>query len=143
MEALWTALRYLYFFKDFNDEQITEVVQASEWNDYQKGEVIVNEGDKETSFFIVIKGGVEVLKKDKVIGTMKQGDCFGEIAFITKAPRGATIIARTNDVTLMSVSTSLMEQASVETQLQYYRIFLENLVLRLSQTTEKLVGSKK
>ncbi len=143
MQAQWTALRNLNFFKDFNDDQITEVVKASEWNDYQKGEVIVNEGDKETSFFIVIKGGVEVLKKDKVIGTMKQGDCFGEIAFITKAPRGATIIARTNDVTLMSVSTSLMEQASLETQLQYYRIFLENLVLRLSQTTEKLVGSKK
>ncbi len=143
MQAQWTALRNLNFFKDFNDDQITEVVAASEWNDYQKGEVIVNEGDKETSFFIVIKGGVEVLKKDKVIGTMKQGDCFGEIAFITKAPRGATIIARTNDVTLMSVSTSLMEQASLETQLQYYRIFLENLVLRLSQTTEKLVGSKK
>jgi len=143
MQAQWTALRYLNFFKDFNDDQITEVVEASDWNDYKKGDVIVNEGDKETSFFIVIKGGVEVLKKDKVIGTMKQGDCFGEIAFITKAPRGATIIARTNDVTLMSVSTSLMEQASLETQLQYYRIFLENLVLRLSQTTEKLVGSKK
>ncbi len=143
MQAQWTALRYLNFFKDFNDDQITEVVEASEWNDYQKGDVIVNEGDKETSFFIVIKGGVEVLKKDKVIGTMKQGDCFGEIAFITKAPRGATIIARTNGVTLMSVSTSLMEQASLETQLQYYRIFLENLVLRLSQTTEKLVESKK
>ncbi len=142
MQEQWTALRHLNFFKDFNDAQITEVVEASEWNDFEKGEVIVNEGDKETSFFIVIKGGVEVFKKDRVIGTMKQGDCFGEIAFITKKPRGATIIARTN-VTLMSVSTSLMEQASLETQLQYYRIFLENLVLRLSQATEKLVESKK
>jgi len=142
MQEQWTALRHLNFFKDFNDAQITEVVEASEWNDFEKGEVIVNEGDKETSFFIVIKGGVEVFKKDRVIGTMKQGDCFGEIAFITKKPRGATIIARTN-VTLMSVSTSLMEQASLETQLQYYRIFLENLVLRLSQTTEKLVESKR
>ncbi len=142
MQEQWTALRHLNFFKDFNDAQITEVVEASEWDDFEKGEVIVKEGDKETSFFIVIKGGVEVFKKDRVIGTMKQGDCFGEIAFITKKPRGATIIARTN-VTLMSVSTSLMEQASLETQLQYYRIFLENLVLRLSQTTEKLVESKK
>lgn len=142
MQEQWTALRHLNFFKDFNDAQITEVVEASEWDDFEKGEVIVKEGDKETSFFIVIKGGVEVFKKDRVIGTMKQGDCFGEIAFITKKPRGATIIARTN-VTLMSVSTSLMEQASLETQLQYYRIFLENLVLRLSQTTEKLVESIK
>jgi serine/threonine protein kinase len=142
VQEKWTTLRFLHFFKDFNDDQITEVVNASDWQDYEKGEVIVNEGDKETSFFILAKGGVEVLKKGKVIGNMKQGDCFGEIAFITKRPRGATIVART-DVTLMSVSNSLMEQASAETQIQYYRIFLENLIARLSQTTEKLVESKK
>jgi serine/threonine protein kinase len=141
IQEKWTTLRYLHFFKDFNDNQITEVVNASDWREYQKGDVIVNEGDKETSFFILAKGGVEVLKKDKVIGTMKQGDCFGEISFITKKPRGATIVART-DVTLMSVSSSLMEQATPETQIQYYRIFLENLISRLSQTTEQLVESK-
>ena len=73
---------------------------------------------------------------------MKQGDCFGEIAFITRRPRVATIMART-DVTLMSVSTSLMEQAPVETQLQYYRIFLENLISRLSQATDKLIDTDK
>ncbi len=142
VQEKWTTLRFLHFFKDFNDDQITEVVNASDWKDYQKGEVIVSEGDKETSFFILAKGGVEVLKKGKVVGTMKQGDCFGEIGFITKRPRGATIVART-DVTLMSVSNSLMEQASAETQIQYYRIFLENLISRLSQTTEKLIESKK
>ncbi len=69
---------------------------------------------------------------------MKQGDCFGEIAFLTSQPRNATIVART-EVSLMCVSTSLMEMASTETQLRYYRIFLENLISRLSQATDKLV----
>ena len=142
VQEKWTALRYLHFFKDFSDDQITEVVNASDWKDFKKNEVIVSEGDIGTSFFIVTKGGVEVYKKDRVIGTMKQGDCFGEIAFITKKPRGASIVART-DVTLMSVSGPLMEQASPETQIQYYRVFLENLISRLSQTTEKLVESTK
>jgi CRP-like cAMP-binding protein len=73
---------------------------------------------------------------------MKQGDCFGEIAFLTRQPRNATIVART-DVSLMSVSNSLMEQASTETQLRYYRIFLENLISRLSQATDKLVEADK
>jgi serine/threonine-protein kinase len=73
---------------------------------------------------------------------MKQGDCFGEIAFLTRQPRNATIVART-EVSLMSVSTSLMEQASTETQLRYYRIFLENLIARLSQATDKLVEAGK
>ncbi len=133
-----TILHYLTFFKDFNDEQISEVVQASEWKEFEKGDVIVSEGEKETSFFIIAKGGVDVYKKDRIIGSLKQGDCFGEIAFITRRPRAATIIARTH-VLLMNVSTALMEHASKETQLQYYRIFLENLVSRLSQTTEKLI----
>ena len=138
MQEKWKTLRFLAFFKDFSDEQITEVVNASEWKEFSKGEVIVSEGEQETAFYIIAKGGVDVEKKRQTVGTMKQGDCFGEIAFLTQRPRYATIRART-DVSLMSVSTSLMDQASTETQLQYYRIFLENLISRLSQATDKLV----
>ena len=138
MQEKWKTLRYLAFFKDFSDDQITEVVNASEWKEFEKGNVIVTEGEPETAFYIIAKGGVEVVKNDKVVGLMKQGDCFGEIAFLTRQPRNATIMART-EVSLMSVSASLMEQASTETQIRYYRIFLENLISRLSQATDKLV----
>jgi CRP-like cAMP-binding protein len=142
MKEKWTTLRYLKFFKDFSDEQITEVVDASDWYDYKKGEIIVQEGEIETSFYIVTKGGVEVRKDGVEIGRMYQGDCFGEIAFITHEPRVASIYART-DVSLMVVSGSLLEKASVETQLQYYRIFLENLIARLSSATEQLTEQEK
>ncbi len=142
MQEKWKTLRYLAFFKDFSDDEITEVVNASEWKEFDKGEVIVTEGEQETAFYIIAKGGVEVVKDDKIVGMMKQGDCFGEIAFLTQQPRNATIVART-DVSLMSVSNSLMEQASTETQLRYYRIFLENLIARLSQATDKLVEAEK
>ncbi|MDJ0880321.1 MAG: serine/threonine-protein kinase [Gammaproteobacteria bacterium] len=142
MKEKWATLRYLKFFKDFSDEQITEVVDASEWYDYKKGELIVSEGEIETSFYIITKGGVEVMKEDVVIGRMYQGDCFGEIAFITREPRQASIRART-DVSLMVVSGTLLEKASVETQLQYYRIFLENLIARLSSATAQLTEQEK
>jgi len=138
MQEKWKTLRYLAFFREFSDDQITEVVNASDWKEYKKGENIITEGEPETAFYVIAKGGVEVVKNDMVVGLMKQGDCFGEIAFLTRQPRNATIRART-EVSLMSVSTSLMEQASKETQLRYYRIFLENLITRLSQATDKLV----
>jgi serine/threonine protein kinase len=138
MQEKWKTLRYLAFFREFSDDQITEVVNASDWKEYSKGETIITEGEPETAFYIIAKGGVEVVKNDMVVGLMKQGDCFGEIAFLTRQPRNATIRART-EVSLMSVSTSLMEKASKETQLRYYRIFLENLIMRLSQATDKLV----
>jgi serine/threonine protein kinase len=138
MQEKWKTLRFLAFFKDFSDDQITEVVNASEWKEFSKGDVIVTEGEQETAFYIIAKGGVEVMKNGRVVGIMKQGDCFGEIAFLTHQPRNATIVART-EVSLMMVSVTLMEQASTETQLRYYRIFLENLISRLSQATDKLV----
>ncbi len=142
MKEKWTTLRYLNFFRDFSDEQITEVVDASEWIDYKKGEMIVSEGEIETAFYIIAKGGVEVWKNDISIGRMYQGDCFGETAFIKNEHRLATITART-DVTLMIVSSSLLDKVSIETQLQYYRIFLENLVTRLSKATDQLIERDK
>ena len=138
MQAKWKTLRYLAFFKEFSDDQITEVVNASDWREFKKGKVIVTEGEPETAFYIIAKGGVEVVKNDRIVGMMKQGDCFGEIAFLTRQPRNATIRART-DVSLMCVSATMMEKASTETQVRYYRIFLENLISRLSQATDKLV----
>jgi eukaryotic-like serine/threonine-protein kinase len=142
MKEKWTTLRYLKFFKDFNDEQITEVVDASEWLDFKKGEIILSEGEIETAFYIITKGGVEVKKDRVVVGKMYQGDCFGEIAFITQEPRQASIFART-DVSLMMVSGSLLDKATVETQLRYYRVFLENLISRLSSATQKLAEHEK
>ena len=137
MKEKWATLRFLKFFKEFGDDQISEVVDASEWRDYNKGETIVCEGEIETSFYVITKGGVEVIKAGKVIGRMYQGDCFGEIAFITQEPRMASIAART-DVSLMVVSGSLLEKATLETQIQYYRVFLENLISRLSNATRQL-----
>ena len=142
MQEKWTTLRYLNFFKDFSDDQITEVVDASDWIDYKKGDTIVAEGEIETSFYIIAKGGVEVWKNDLQIGRMYQGDCFGETAFIKNEQRLATITART-DVTLMVVSRSVLDKVSMETQLQYYRVFLETLVTRLSKATDQLIEQDK
>lgn len=142
MQEKWSTLRYLNFFRDFSDEQISEVVDASDWIDYHKGDTIVAEGEIETSFYIIAKGGVEVWKNDSLIGRMYQGDCFGETAFIKHQQRPATITART-DVMLMVVSRSVLDKVSMETQLQYYRIFLETLVTRLSKATDQLIEQDK
>lgn len=141
MQEKWATLRYLKFFRVFSDDQITEIIDASELQDYKKGQTIVDEGEVETSLYIITRGDVVVFKNKIVIGSMHQGDCFGEIAFITREPRMASIIAQ-SDVSLMVVSGSLLEKATVETQLQYYRVFLQNLISRLSTTTEQLTRHK-
>lgn len=134
----WTTLRHLDFFRDFSDSQISEMVEACDWIDYNSGDSIASEGEIETSFFIIAKGGIEVWKGDRSIGKLYQGDCFGEIAFVHNEIRQSSITAR-DDVTLMVINNSLLDGLSVQTQLRYYRIFLETLVNRLSRANDRLI----
>jgi len=65
---------------------------------YLKGEVVVREGDLGSSFFIVLKGKLEVIKKSKsnrmaLIGGLTAGQFFGELSLLTGEPRSATIRA--------------------------------------------------
>jgi serine/threonine protein kinase len=138
----WTVLRHLPFFKDFNDAQINEVVSASDWIDFKKGQTIISEGEIESSFYIFTRGDAGIWKNDKVIGHIYQGDCFGESSFIKQQKHLATIIART-DVTIMIVSKSLLDNTSLETQIQYYRVFLETLVSRLSKSSDGYIEHDK
>src|SRR5262245_14750021 len=45
--------------------------------------------------FLLLEGEVELLAKKKVIGAVKKGQIFGEMASVTHAPRSATAVAKT------------------------------------------------
>jgi len=63
------------------------------------GEIVIREGTKGTSAFIVLSGAVEILKKsgDKeiVVATLGEGQVFGEMGLIEDRPRSATVKAMT------------------------------------------------
>lgn len=63
------------------------------------GEVVIQEGTKGTSAFIVLSGAVEVLKrsgdKDILVATLGEGQVFGEMGLIEDRPRSATVKAMT------------------------------------------------
>ncbi len=60
---------------------------------YRPGENIVIEGDASGSFYIVVRGTVEVLKGAQRIAVLQDGDFFGEISLLTGSPRTATVRA--------------------------------------------------
>jgi CRP-like cAMP-binding protein len=64
------------------------------------------------------------------MGSLETGDCFGETSYVRGARRLATIMAR-SDVTLMKVSSTLLEQASASCQLRFNKVFLRSLIGRL------------
>ena len=123
-------LRKLRFFHDFSQSEIWEVLRAGDWCEYKAGDEIVREGEIEDRFFIIVSGGVEVVVHDKVVGTLLEGDCFGETSYVSGAKNTASIRA-SDAVTVLKVGATLMEQMSSACQLRFNKQFLRSLIKRL------------
>jgi eukaryotic-like serine/threonine-protein kinase len=78
-----------------------------------------------------------VRKKGKPLHTMSKGDAFGEMGFLTKAKRTASVIA-TSSVLALKINSALLDQLSTECQLKFYKVFTDLLIYRLSMTSAKL-----
>jgi serine/threonine protein kinase len=126
----FSILRTLKFFHDFSQSEILEVLRASTWQDYERGEEIVKEGEMDDRFYVIVSGQVGVMRNGNPVGDLEAGDCFGETSYVRGAKRLATIKALTN-VTLMKVSSTLLEQSSAACQLRFNKVFLRSLISRL------------
>ena len=133
-EEKLNIVKSLDFFSEFSEAEIWEIIRACAWLEFEPGTEIIVEGDIDDSFYIISSGSVEVFKSNQVIGLLQTGDCFGEMGYLAKTERSATIIAQ-NYVQLMKINSTLIDQISVECQLHFSRVFLKTLVKRLSDTT--------
>ena len=66
----------------------------------------------------------------RTIGRLSSGDCFGETSYVRGAKRQASIRAD-GQVTILRVSSTLMEQVSSACQLRFNKVFLRALITRL------------
>ena len=124
------VLRRLKFFHEFSHAEIWEVLRASQWQDYAPGEEIVKEGEMDDRFYIIVSGQCQVERHAHKLGGRDTGDCFGEASYVQGAKRTATIRAA-NAVTVLKVSSTLLEQVSASCQLRFNRVFLRTLIGRL------------
>jgi serine/threonine protein kinase len=130
----FTLLRRLKFFHEFSHAEIHEVLRASHWQEYAAGEQIVKEGEMDDRFYIIVAGNCAMERHGDRIGLLSTGECFGETSYVQGAKRTATIIAA-DEVTVLKVSSTLLEQVSASCQLRFNRVFLRSLIGRL-QTNE-------
>ncbi len=122
----FSLLRKLKFFHEFSHGEIWEVLRASSWQDYADAEEIVKEGEMDDRFYIIVQGRVGVQRLGRALGYLESGDCFG----------GTATINASGAVTVMKVSSTLLEQVSAECQLRFNQVFLRSMIGRL-QSAER------
>jgi eukaryotic-like serine/threonine-protein kinase len=133
----FNSVKKLDFFAGFPDAEIWEILRASSWQDYDADDDIIVEGDMDDCFYIIVKGNVEVMKNRSVIRTLQKGDCFGEMGYLAKTKRTASIKSR-DHTSLMKINSTVISQVSLNCQVRFLKVFLRTLIHRLSATTEKI-----
>jgi CRP-like cAMP-binding protein len=135
----FATLRRLRFFHEFSHAEIWEVMRASTWSTFQPGEEIVKEGEMDDRFYILVSGQCGVVRNGVEVGTIDTGECFGETGYVKGARRTATIRA-SMPVTVLKVSSTLLEQVSAPCQLRFNRQFLSTLISRLQNAEARIAG---
>jgi serine/threonine protein kinase len=130
-------LRKLSFFDEFPEPEIWEVLNAAIWQEYEPDDAIIHEGEIDNSFYVIVRGEVAVRKRDMEVDALREGDCFGEMGSLPGRQRSVGIRAK-GQVSAIKIRSSLIEQASKDTQLRFHRVFLNKIVERLSRANEKI-----
>ena len=131
------TVQNLGFFQGFSDADIWELIRACDWHKYPADTDIVKEGEEDHSFYIILSGVVTVEKNGQNIDSLQEGDCFGEMGYLTRAKRSASVRAKT-DVSLVKVNASTLDRANETTQLKFLKVFVKTLIGRLADTTSIL-----
>ncbi len=136
----FNKLRSLPFFREFKDAELWEVLRGAVWETRSRDENLLLEGEIGQAFFIIVGGQVKVVKDAKLLNVLKEGDCFGEMAYLSgadSARRSASIIS-VSEVQLLKVQSTQLESLSEGCQLRFNREFLRTLIERLTWTSSVL-----
>jgi len=107
---------------------------------FDPGQVVIKEGTKDTSAFIILSGTAQVLKNsgagEVVVATLEQGQVFGEMGLIEDRARSATVRAvtelKTRIITRDQFNDLLCKRPSVLIPI------IKSLFERLRQASEML-----
>jgi len=106
-DRAYAILKKLSFFEGVDSKTLYESVASIKLKRYDKGEVIIKEGELDDTIFLLVKGAVAVFKhrryeKEKLVGVLKEGEVFGEIVLLLGQPRSATVKVSVNESLILS-----------------------------------------
>lgn len=76
-----------------NEKATQAIREVGTRNEASAGTVLIEEGVFDETLFYLEKGSVEIIHGDDVVDTISAGDVFGEVAFVERRPRTATVRA--------------------------------------------------
>ncbi|HEX6034764.1 MAG TPA: cyclic nucleotide-binding domain-containing protein, partial [Anaerolineales bacterium] len=93
-------LRKSPLFRGLSDQELQKLMDMAEPVSLRAGDVLIRQGEVGDCAYVLIKGDFEVQKQTGQslikIDVRNPGDVVGEMALLSRAPRNATLIAKTD-----------------------------------------------
>ena len=124
--------------RDFTWQQMLLMGHYFKPYSIKAGLPLFEEGSRGDSMGIVIKGLIDIYKKNKVIATLRPGRTYGEMSLIDHQPRSATAVAQ-QDSQLLIIDKAQFAQLSEDHPRLALTIALK-IAYFLSQNLRKTSG---
>jgi ATP-binding cassette subfamily B protein len=115
-------LRAIPLLADLEPELLANLSRLCVAHNYRPEEDVFQQGDPGDKFYLIVRGRFQVIQRGRVVATLEDGDCFGEIALLTDQARNATVRA-VNPSTCLAIGRAHFQE-----------------LLRNSPTTQQRIG---
>lgn len=82
-------------FSACSKKDLQQVARRAEDVHVDAGKVLVREGAAGAEFFVIVDGQADVTMRGAKVATLGPGQFFGDLALLDRAPRNATVTAKT------------------------------------------------
>lgn len=137
------ALGSTLLFQDFSPEELALLASTTVEETLPAGETLFREGDIGNSMFVIMLGGVKVMKRnehgdDEELARLGSGDCFGEMAVLDSGHARISTISALEQTALLVISQPQVEALCARHSgfgRSFYREIARRLSRRLSITS--------
>lgn len=123
-------------FRDMTEYQRRKAILISELNEFEAGDLLVQQDTVGRSMYLILSGQVEVVRRDgdqsRVLATLHAGQVFGEIGYIREMERTADVRA------LTAVSALRFDYERMQKDLKFF----PNIVAKLNFNISYILGER-
>ena len=134
--------------RKFETAKLGQLLKLSKIRQYEDGECIIQDGERDPWLYFLLSGKVRVEKDGVAIAAIDEvGEILGELRLIDSLSRSASVFAEGNTMCLAVDTTATDRLVPNDNRanllLNLYRMCAEFISMRLRLTNEELVKSKK
>ncbi|MBS1196813.1 MAG: Cyclic nucleotide-binding:Protein kinase [Proteobacteria bacterium] len=128
------VLRKLEFFTEFENIELWEILRVSVWREVAAGVAIIEEGQENRVFGLLVSGYVEVSVGGRALCRLGAGEIVGEVAYLhpTDRHRSATVVTLEPSL-FLELNAAALELATDELRERMNKALVAKMIKRMRE----------